>query len=312
MRLKSILMLSRPLNLFIVAITMFLTRYVVLVDVLGKGGKEDLALSHLHFTSLVLSALLITAAGNVINDYFDQKVDKINKPEKVIVGKTINRKVAILVHQGLNTLAFLLVFWVSWKTHFWQLLIFPSVITFLLWWYSPIFKKKPLIGNLLVALCTASVPVFAVISDIHILGHSLRNHSHVGMSLYTYAWLWVLGIAAFAFVLTMIREAVKDVQDSPGDSVEQYKTLPIIWGIQLTKRYVLVWMFVFFAMTGWCMSRTDTFNDLIWIASCLALPMAIALIQVMRATTPESFGRVSRWIKWVMVGGLLLILALLQ
>lgn len=310
--MKSILMLSRPLNLFIVAVTMFLTRYVVLVDVLGKGDIKELALSHLHFISLVLSALMITAAGNVINDYFDQKVDKINKPKKVIVGKTINRKVAILVHQGLNILGFLLVFVVSWQTHFWQLLIFPVVISFLLWWYSPILKKKPLIGNLLVAVCTAAVPVFAVVSDIHILSSSLHNHSHDGMSLYTYAWLWVLGIAAFAFVLTMIREAVKDVQDSPGDSTEHYKTLPIILGIKRTKHYIMVWMIVFFAMTGWCMSRVDAFNDLIWIALCLSLPMTIALIQVMRATIPEDFGRVSRWIKWVMVGGLMLMLGLLQ
>jgi 4-hydroxybenzoate polyprenyltransferase len=107
---------------------MYITRYVLLADVLEKEGNTLLALSPMRFGALVLSALLITAAGNVINDYFDQKVDKINKPDKVIVGKSVNRKVAILIHQGMNLLALGLVVWVSIQVSFWQLLILPLLI----------------------------------------------------------------------------------------------------------------------------------------------------------------------------------------
>ena len=311
MRLKSILLLSRPLNLSIVAITMYVTRYVLLMDVLEKEGNTTLALSSLHFGALVLSALLITAAGNVINDYFDQKVDKINKPDKVIVGKLVNRKVAILIHQGMNLIALGLVIWVSLQVSFWQLLILPLLIMFFLWWYSPVFKKKPVIGNLLVAFCTAAVPIFSVSTDLYLSKQALTSATWQGNNLYAYAWLWVLGVSAFAFVLTMIREAVKDAQDEPGDREEHYQTIPILWGMQRTKRYVISWMLVFFLMIGWCASRMTTTYDLTWLFACLVVPMLAALTFILKAKTTSDFGKASRWIKLAMLGGLLLILVIL-
>jgi 4-hydroxybenzoate polyprenyltransferase len=310
-RLKSIFLLSRPLNLLIVAVTMYISRYVVLVDVLEKRGNTELALNSIHFGALVLSALLITAAGNVINDYFDQRVDKINKPEKVIVGKAVSRKVAILIHQGMNLLALGLAAWVSVQASYWQLLILPLLIMFFLWWYSPVFKKKPLVGNLIVAFCTAAVPVFAVVADLHVLKDSLMAVAWQGLSLYAYAWLWIFGVAAFAFTLTMIREAIKDAQDEPGDREGQYQTIPIIWGMKRTKSYVLVWITVFFLMTGWCVTRITSTTDMLWLACCLVVPMVTALYYVLQAKKPIDFGKASRWIKIVMLGGLVLILAIL-
>lgn len=310
-RLKSIFLLSRPLNLLIVGVTMYITRYVVLVDVLEKQGNAALALNSIHFGALVLSALLITAAGNVINDYFDQKVDKINKPNKVIVGKGVSRKVAILIHQGMNLVALGLVSWISFHSSYWQLLFLPLLIMFFLWWYSPVFKKKPLVGNLLVAFCTAAVPVFAVITDLHLMRDSLLAVSWQEHSLYSYAWLWIFGVSAFAFTLTMIREAIKDAQDEPGDREERYQTIPILWGMERTKRYVLVWIAVFFLMAGWCATRITSTADMIWLVCCLVFPMLAALYYVLQAKRPADFGKASRWIKIVMLGGLVLILAVL-
>ena len=311
MRLKSILLLSRPLNLLIVAATMYITRYVLLTDVLEKQGTARLVLSGIHFSALVLAALLITAAGNVINDYFDQRVDKINKPEKVIVGKTVNRKMAILIHQGLNAVALGLVLWVGISSSYIELTIVPLSIMFLLWWYSPVFKKKPIIGNALVAFCTAVVPVFAVLTDLHLLKAEMSALTWSGMSLYTYAWLWVCGVALFAFVLTMIREAVKDAQDEPGDRTGNYQTIPILWGMQRTKRYVTGWMIMFLIMAGWCLTRIDTMGDMAWVIASIIVPMLLALYFVNVAKSPSDFQKVSRWIKIVMLGGLLLMLAIL-
>ena len=290
---------------------MYITRYVLLTDVLEKQGNAKLVLSGIHFSALVLAALLITAAGNVINDYFDQKVDKINKPEKVIVGKTVNRKMAILIHQGLNVLALGLVLWVGISSSYVELTIVPLLIMFLLWWYSPVFKKRPLIGNAVVAFCTAVVPVFAVITDLHLLKAEMTTFFWKGMSLYTYAWLWVFGVALFAFVLTMIREAVKDAQDEPGDRAGNYQTIPILWGIQRTKRYVTGWMILFLVMSGWCLTRMDIQSDMLWLIACLIVPMLLAMYFVNVAKSPRDFGKVSRWIKVVMLGGLLLMLAIL-
>lgn len=311
-RLKSIFLLSRPLNLFIVAVTMYIIRYVILADILEKSGVGRLLLNDLHFSMLVLSALLITAGGNIINDYFDVKVDKINKPEKVIVGKSVNRKVAILMHQGMNGIAFALLIWISYQNSFWQLLLLPSAIMLLLWWYSPVFKKRPLIGNILVAFCTAAVPVFAALTDLQLLRTTLSNSWWNGMTVYSYAWLWVLAISGFAFVLTMIREAVKDAQDEPGDRTEHYQTLPIVWGIQRTKRYVMSWIVVFFLMVALCATRIVTLTDMIWLMASLVFPMLLAMYFVVRARAAQDFSSVSRWIKIVMIGGLVLLIALLM
>jgi len=310
-RLKSLLQLSRPLNLFIVGITMYITRHVVLTDVLSKGYTGDFILNDIAFGSLVLAAMLITAAGNIINDYFDQKVDKINKPDRVFVGKTISRRVAIFLHQFLNISAVLLVARISWQHDYWLPVGFPIIIITLLWWYSPVIKKKPVVGNVLVAGCTALVPVFAVIYDVQLLEIPLKAVSYGSTNLFYYTWFWIIGIGGFAFVLTMIREVVKDTQDIPGDSTADYKTLPIIWGMPRTKRYVFVWMLVFVLMTGVSMARLTETRDLALFAGLLILPWFIALMKLNRAQAPRDFAGVSFWIKALMLGGLLLLLLIL-
>ncbi len=311
MRLISVIQLSRPVNLLIVALTMYIARYVVLKEVLSKCGIDTLALSGLHFSALVLSALLVTAAGNVINDYFDQRVDKINRPNRLIVGKEITRKHAILIHQGLNATALVLVVWVAQRNNFWGILIFPLSTTFLLWWYSPVFKKKPFVGNLIVAICTALVPVFAVIYDMQLMSDQLKAISYANGTLYSYTWWWIAGIASFAFVLTMIREVVKDAQDELGDRSEHYQTIPILWGMQRTKRYIVGWIIIFFAMVVACALRITNRYDFALLAGFLVLPMILALFRVYTAKQPSDFAKVSRWIKVVMIGGLALLVVVL-
>lgn len=310
-RLKSLLLLSRPLNLFIVGITMYITRHVVLTDVLSKGFSGKFILNNLAFGLLVLAAMLITAAGNIINDYFDQKVDKINKPERVFIGKFISRRAAILMHQVLNISAVVTVIRVSYQHDYWLPIAFPLLIITLLWWYSPVLKKKPIMGNLLVAVCTALVPVFAVIYDVQLLEVQLKSVAYGTTNLFYYTWFWILGIGGFAFVLTMIREVVKDAQDIPGDTTADYQTLPILWGTARTKRYILAWMLVFALMTAVCMLRLTETNDVMLFSALLILPWLMAIIQLNAAKSSGDFAKVSFWIKGLMLGGLLLLLLIL-
>lgn len=166
-------------------------------------------------------------------------------------------------------------------------------------------------GNLLVALCTALVPVFAVIYDVQLLEQSLKAVSHNSTNLFYYTWFWILGIGGFAFVLTMIREVVKDAQDIPGDSTADYHTLPIIWGTARIKRYVLAWMMAFAIMTGICMMRLTETRDIMLFTGLLVLPWIMALYKLKGAGTPGDFAGVSFWIKALMLGGLLLLLLIL-
>jgi 4-hydroxybenzoate polyprenyltransferase len=308
---QSIILLTRPVNLLIIAVTMGITRWVVLKHLLIKSNVEALPLSTLHFLFLTAAALLLAAAGNIINDYFDQRTDKINKPQKVRIGRTVNRKVAILIHQGFNAIGLALVCWVGWKNNYLFLLFLPLLIALLLWSYSPLFKKKPLVGNLLVAFCTAVVPVFAVAADVHILENSLQissvsANSDIGRTI----WPVILSISAFAFVLTMIREAVKDAEDEPGDRAELYQTIPILWGMKQTKRYVIGWMIVFLAMVGLLAYQYSSTRELSMIISLLVIPTLLALYLVSKAKVSSDFSKVSFLIKLIMLCGLILMVVL--
>jgi 4-hydroxybenzoate polyprenyltransferase len=305
--IKSVILLSRPVNLLIIAVTMGITRWVVLGNLLLKADVTSLPLSTLHFTFLTLAAMLIAAAGNIINDYFDQRADKINKPHKVRIGRSVNRKVAILIHQSLNAIGLALVFWVGWRNSYLFLLILPLLIALLLWSYSPLFKKKPLVGNLLVALCTAAVPVFAVAADLHLLRHSnLLTNKLATADIGEKVWPVILAISAFAFVLSMIREAVKDVEDEPGDRSELYQTIPILWGMKRTKRYVIGWIIVFLLMVAFLALHYSSLQNTIIILSLLAIPALIALYFVVRAKVTSDFSKVSLLIKLIMLCGLIL------
>jgi 4-hydroxybenzoate polyprenyltransferase len=304
--IKSIILLSRPINLAIIAVTMGITRWVVLSNLVVKYSEQNLPLSTLHFLLLVIAAILIAAGGNIINDYFDQRADKINKPQKVRIGRTVNRKVAILIHQGLNATGLALVFWVGWKNSYLFLLTLPLLIALLLWSYSPLFKKKPLVGNLLVAFCTAAVPVFAVAADVHLLISSGTANDEIGRTV----WPVILAVSAFAFVLSMIREAVKDVEDEPGDRSELYQTIPILWGMKRTKRYVIGWIIVFLLMAGLLTQNYTSFKDTVLILSLLVLPALLALYFVVQAKVTGDFSRVSLLIKLIMLCGLILMVTL--
>lgn len=223
--------LTRPINLVVIAITMYgfgwyLEAQIVEAQNLGIGSFE--------FFLLVFSTVLIAAAGNIINDYFDVRADRINKPEKLIIGKYIKKRVAIVTHWGINLVAFLMAVYLSIRLNtFWYVFIHLLSIN-LLWYYSTLFKRKFLIGNILIAGLTAMVPL--------LVGLYYYLHDNViwqtGSQLYPFDWdqpgrliyMISIGLACFAFILNLAREIAKDVQDIQGDRLLNAKTIPIVLG----------------------------------------------------------------------------------
>lgn len=288
---------------------MLVMRYAVLTNLADKmdiGMK--LQLSFGEFFMLMLSAVLLTAAGNIINDYFDRKVDMINRPDRVIVGKHVKRRVAIILHQVFNLTALLLAAIVSAKTGFWWPLIIPVVISTLLWWYSPVFKKKVLIGNIVVGVCTAAVPLWALIYEIHGLKKSYTDLMVKPDLFFDALWQWTIVITASAFVLTLVREAVKDVEDMEGDADENYQTLPIRYGVTTTKNYALALLVLFLIGVGFIGYRIQIIKQLIPLLAvivAIVLPTLVSLISIFQANTKEDFHKASITLKWLMLGGLI-------
>lgn len=206
------LQLIRWKNLLIVAMTQILVRYSLIFDTPQHGVK--------HFTLLVVTTLLIAAGGYIINDYFDVKIDRINKPHKVWIGKTISRRSALLVHQLFSAAGILLAFLIGWKA-----VLINVLSVWLLWFYASGFKKKPFIGNFVVALLTA-----LVIAEIALV------YDPSNRLIYMYA--------VFAFFINLIREIIKDMEDMKGDEAHGAKTIPILYGIHKPKScFTLLWVY---------------------------------------------------------------------
>jgi len=193
------------------------------------------SISWIDFILLVFSTCLIAAGGNIINDYFDVKADRINKPEKLIITKHIKRRWAIVSHWSFNGIAFLIGIYLSIKYSS-LIFVFVHLISInLLWFYSMYFKRKVLIGNIMIAFLTALVPIIALLFMINSPNDSnqLSDPSAFGWIM-DYDFALIQFITFFAFVQNLAREILKDIQDIEGDKLIYVKSLPMVIGIKKT------------------------------------------------------------------------------
>lgn len=210
--LSAFLKLIRPLNLLIVAFAQFMTAvFLVKTSPSGLPVIEDPKLY-----LLILSTVLLTASGYMINDYYDVKIDYVNKPDEVVVGKNIKRRAVMFLHTITNISGIGIGFLLSVKLG--AIYFFAA---FLLWLYSNSLKRLPFVGNVTVAFLTGLA--------IFIVGFYYQS-----------SLLLVSTYAIFAFFINLIREIIKDIEDRPGDRKHGSKTLPIVLGFRATKKIIFL------------------------------------------------------------------------
>jgi 4-hydroxybenzoate polyprenyltransferase len=229
----SYLQLFRWPNMLMVALTQYLLRYAIIIPILQQYGIEP-GLSDVAFFFLVLATLFISAAGYTINDYFDLRSDRINKPNRIKLGKDISRRKAILLHSLLNAAGVAIGMVLSFMVGSWQLLFIFLVIPFLLWMYSIRYKKRFLAGNIVVAALSAFVVTVVWIFDYNALNHAAGIPEGAIENITVLVRMY----AFFAFFTTMLREVIKDVEDIKGDSRTGCRTIPVVAGITSTKWYI--------------------------------------------------------------------------
>jgi len=245
------LKLIRFPNLLIIALTMVGVRYglleplwrSVINDMLERGFLVrgiGLHMTGFNFFLLSLSTVFIAAGGYIINDYFDTKTDRINRPNKVVVGRTIQRRAAIILHIILSGLGLLIAIYIAYYAGNVKIALLQLCSIVALWFYSTHLKKQLLAGNILIALLAALVPITTGIYEFAsgaILNLQILNNSvpEIGSFILKKGTFMVIGYAAFAFLSNLFREIIKDIEDIEGDISDGCRTLPIIIGVEPSK-----------------------------------------------------------------------------
>lgn len=271
-------------------------------------------MNDIHFYLSILVVVLLTAGGNIINDYFDVKVDKINKPEKVIIGTKVKRRVAMLLHQTLNFLAVGISIYLCYSYQFWPPLIIPLLVATLLWWYSPIFKKQVFIGNFIVAICVAIIPIWAALFEMHAIQLHYASQADEIAPLLSKIWFWIGAYAIFAFIISLAREAIKDLEDLRGDRAGLYQTMPIIQGERFTKIYASTLMLVCLALAIVGVELLNLNGPSFWLAiglTCtfVGIPACTSIIYALRGKSKHDYTQASLFSKTTMAGGIILCIA---
>jgi len=271
--LQSLLKLTRFGNLIIIACAQYFTAAFLI------GKKANIFLDG-HFFLLSASTVLIAAAGYIINDYYDVKIDFINKPDRVVIGKRITRRLAILFHVIFSGLGVWIGLHLSWR-----IAAINILSVFFLWLYSNNLKRLPFIGNLVVAILTGV--------SIYVVNVFFKIENPL-----------VIIYAVFSFFMTLVREIIKDMEDLKGDNTFGCRTLPIVWGVRKTKNVIYVILFMLCAAVL-ILNKFYAGLPVYYLLVFLFLPILWLFLKLMRADTTRDYARLSSFCKIIMLLGVL-------
>ncbi len=292
------LKLIRYQNLLLLAFMQLVFRFGYLELI-----KIPLSLFYWQYTLLVLATVLIAAGGYVINDIFDQETDQINKPNKVIIGNSISETNAYTIYAALTitgvALGFILANSVSHPNF---AVIFVLVAT-LLYFYASTLKQITLIGNIVVAGLLAFSVIIIGIFDIY------PNTFEINQQQMAVAFAILMDYAKFAFILNLVREIIKDLQDIEGDKEEDMKTMPIILGQNKTKKIAFVLLllptlYLFYYLNNYLFAN-DLYYGTLYLIVFVIAPLIFCLFKIWTAKEKFDYQQISTFLKWIIFFGIL-------
>ena len=275
--ISALFRLTRFWNLVIIGLAQYCTAGFLI---------DSKTIFDIHLFLLSVSTILIAAAGYIINDYYDVKIDLINKPDRVVIGKSITRRYAILFHTSLSLTGVAIGFLLNWRIG-----VINFFSAFFLWLYSNNLKRQPFIGNFMVAVLTG-----LSILIVNLLYEANKPGERAGNSL-------VFIYSLFAFFMTLVREMIKDMEDLRGDNTFGCKTLPIIWGLRKSKFFVYA-VIALFAISVLLINRNYIGLPMYYFIIFLFLPLSWLLTRLIRADTIKDFYKLSQFCKVIMLLGI--------
>lgn len=302
----SLFRLLRLPNLLIVALVQSLLYFRLLLPAFAQQGISP-RLDTLEFLFLVLATLCTTACGYIINDLYDYEMDLLNRKAKVIVNEKINARICIWIYALLGYSGFLFSLYLAFCIGQVYMMGLYVLSFFLLFLYTKILKKRPLLGNLLVALFCAGVAGLVWLAELP-GWWALQNAAPQTAQTLQSIINWY---CAFAFFSTLFREIVKDLEDKPGDAAAGCRTFPIAAGDATAKYLAMATAgFLLVLLGALYFYQVPGFSARFYLGALIGVvaPLIYAIYLLQNAQTPNDFHRISTLAKVVMLAGVLLLL----
>ena len=306
---RDIMRLVRWSNLLFLAALIWLMEKWVAVPILDKAAFGE-QLPWYLLVLILLATVFIAAGGYVINDYFDVKIDRINRPDEVVVTRTVSKPGAMRLSMTLSGIGIACGIAAAVMLRSLTIGILFMLIPGLLWFYSSSYKRLFMVGNLIIALLAATTPMVVAMANVAIL--QLRYETILPFTTLPHdLYAWLGGFALFAFLLTWIREIIKDMQDQMGDRELECHSMPVVWGETWTKVFVTglivltlaiighIWYRLLPFPTGWTSLSTR------YIALGVVVPMLSTLWLLWAAKIPSDYKSCQQVVKFTMLIGML-------
>ena len=292
MKLVAFLNLIRWKNLLLILYVLVLFKFIVF-----RSFEIETNLSLIQFTTLLLSILSITAAGYIINDIYDLKIDLINKPKKVIVSKHFSIQKSQQFYLWLNSIGIIL--GIALCLH----LELPSYsfifigTSLLLYYYSKKFKSKPLIGNIIVAFLTAFSIGIIYFFEINLTIHNLQQQLITQV---------ILLVSTIAFFLNLSRELVKDIIDIKGDNNLNMNTLPILIGVDRTSKIaIIITLIPFIILLFIILNYAPIYRlTMLYLVVFVCVPLLYISVKLFSTKSKTVYKKISLYLKLIMFLGI--------
>jgi 4-hydroxybenzoate polyprenyltransferase len=286
LKMISLFSVVRGYNIPIIALAQYLSAIFIL-------APEKRALSILldfQLFIIVLASSLTIASGYIINSFYDSKKDLINRPNKSQLDRLVSQKTKLKVYFSLNFFVALIAFFVSFRA-----VLFFSVYIFLIWFYSHKIKKYTLVGNLMAAFL-AVLPFFGILLYFYLKMplYEIENNS-AKLSV-------ILSHASFLFLLILIREMIKDLENLKGDLANDYKTIPIIYGEEVSKKIITGLTLLTIAPVYFLINVYDVGYMDIYFYSCFIV-LIFFIIYLWKWNTKEQYIVLHNVLKFLIVSG---------
>lgn len=301
--MRTIFTMLRVPNLLIIALTFLLLRYLVFIPVYSTYSIHP-GMDSLSYLIMITATILIAAAGYISNDYFDVATDRINKPQKQYIGIHFTPGSTFAIALFFSFFSTVLAIWLAMIIRSWLPAVLLLSALIVAWWYALKLKKSLMWGNLAVASMSAGTIAMAWIIE--------NQFSQVSGEPFRLITGIITFITIFAFLLSLLREIVKDIEDIEGDRLINCKSLPIVKGIAFTKATLLtisVTTLILLLVAQAYLLTHIRILAAIWLLIAVEIPFVYFLIKLGKADKKVDFHKLSSMLKWIMLGGMATIVA---